>query len=406
VIELQSEADQVFREASIARMGERINLAVPRRPSISEAWLDRHASALSSMLTAVSTFEQPTTPWLTGVPHIHLGPRAPIIRRYGVGRLTSMTGGESARSRLREIDATANIVHFANFLKLLGDPGKLLPDVATLVYVHGFDITWSPFRWCPIPYKSFGNTERYVERLIEMSHRVLFVANSQHSRQHLLQAGFPEDRVEVCYLPVETPRAASRHEDRKSLSPIQLLYVGRFVDFKGPVETVKAVALARTRGAEVELTMVGDGELRGEVESTIDALDARGYIKTVGFVPNDEVHRRLRESDGFLLHNKVARKSGQVEAFGYAHAEALANGVPVLTATAGAPAEYLEHCGNSLLVEPGDIEGQAANIERFASDHALRNTLECEARATVERLFSRQAHAERVGALLRNERGS
>ena len=159
---LRLASDRGPAECELVATQERLNLVVPRRPSISEAWLDRHASALQPYLAGVSTFETPATPWLEDLAQIHLGPRAPVLRRYGIGRLTSKTGGRQARSRLHELDATGTIVHYANFLKLLGARGEFLPDVATLVYVHGFDITWSPFRWCPVPYKSLGNTARYV----------------------------------------------------------------------------------------------------------------------------------------------------------------------------------------------------------------------------------------------------
>lgn len=385
---------------------ERINLVVPRHPTISEAWLDRHASAIRTLLTGVSTYEKPSNTWLNDMEHVQLGPRAPMLRRYGIGRLTSMTA-RSARSQLKELDSTGTIVHYANFLKLLGPPGKILPDVATLVYVHGFDITWSPFRRFPVPYKSYGNTPSYVESLIELSSTTLLVANSKTSRQHLIDSGFPADRVEVCYLPVDVqPTRASANLVSADDDTLRLVYVGRFVDFKGPVETVRAVALARSRGIKVQLTMVGDGELRDEVENTIEQLGAHQYINLVGFVPNDAVHRHLRQSDGFLLHNKVARKTGQTEAFGYAHAEALANGLPVLTATAGAQVEYLDDEVNSLLVEPGDIEAQAETIRKFAEDKELRTRLAAAAVATTDRLFSPLAHRSRVLQLLEKARSA
>ena len=380
--------------------GERLALVVPRRPGISEAWLDRHAESIRHMLAGLATFEPPSPDWLEELPYVRLGPKAPLLKRYGIGRLSSITAGGSARSGLSELGATGAVIHYANFLDLLGGPGEMLPDIATVVYVHGFDITWSRLPWCPIPYKSMGNTRAYVDRLIRHSEKVIFAANSEHSRQHLINSGFPEDRVKVCYLPVEVRSSSSTVRTHVGSGPLKLLYVGRFVDFKGPVESVRAVATAQSRGVNVEFTMIGDGPLRQDVEGLIKELGAESFIHLAGSMPNHQVHDKLQNSDAFLLHNKVARKTGQVEAFGYAHAEALSNGVPVLTATAGAPSEYLDHGVNSLLVEPGDIHGQAEMIQYLASDLDLRLSLSRSAIETTERLFSPAAHALRIAELV------
>jgi glycosyltransferase involved in cell wall biosynthesis len=62
--------------------------------------------------------------------------------------------------------------------------------------------------------------------------------------------------------------------------PLKLLYFGRFVPYKGVEEMVESFKLARERGANVELTMFGDGPLRERLERL-----AQGSVRFVSPKP-------------------------------------------------------------------------------------------------------------------------
>lgn len=382
-------------------------VVTPRHARVSQAWLHAHGRAISSNLVATATYTDPATPWFGDKPNVVIGSR--IGRRsYGFGRLARLPGATSATSRLQEHDPTGLIVHFANLFDLVGGRRSVLPDVPTAVYVHGYDITWSPFPVCPIPYKNYANTAAYQRRLVEYADSVVYIANSHHSRKRLIDIGIPSGRVEVCYLPVsvpgeDVPAPVSRSETHNIL---RLVFIGRFVGFKGPLEVIRAVSIARDRGLSVQLDMIGDGPLHADARKLVEQLGVSDIVRLRGSQPNDEAMGLLAQSDAMILHNQVDPQNGQLEAFGYAHAEALVRGVPVLTARSGGPLEFLVEGENSMMVDPGDVEAQASAIEAFAQDRELRKRLADQAQLSGTRLFSPQAHHQGIEAVLERARAA
>lgn len=368
--------------------GEGWMLLAPREPEYSQAWLENHAATMKPLLKAIGTYQKTRRPWFEDLPHLHLG--HPLARdSYGLARLARLSGSSAASRNLRESSPTGFLIHFANFFDLLTRDKDFLPQLPTAVYVHGYDITWSPYRWCPVPYKSLGNTASYRRRLVESSSQVHFIANSKFSANRLVSAGLPSSRVHVCYLPVA--RSATRTAEAPS-APLRLVYLGRFVGFKGPLEVVRAVARARELGAQVTLDMIGRGPLLGRCTDQVARLGLESVVHLHGALPNDQAMQMLANSDALILHNQPDPSSGQLEAFGYAHAEALVHGVPVLTAKSGGPTEFLDDGRNSMLVAPLDVESQARQIKTLACTPNLRDELSRGAESTARKLFSREAH--------------
>lgn len=375
-------------------------LVTPRSPRVSEAWMRNHADAISDDIVATATYEGAGASWFEDRPNAEVGhPLA--MQRYGIGRLTRLRA-KALPSAIDALEPTGAVVHYANLYDLLSPPQGPLADLPTVVYVHGFDITWSPFRWCPIPYKNMANTAAYRQRLIDYAEHVIYLANSEFSRARLIDAGFPPDRVQVCYLPVErsTPETRTVHAEGR----LSMAFLGRFVGCKGPLQVIRAVEIARRGGADVHLTMIGDGPLFTQAEQLVGELELRDSIDLLGSVPNRLAMQHLAKSDALILHNQTDDRTGQVEAFGYAHAEALAHGVPVLTGASGGPTEFLSHGHNSMLVEPGDVDAQAEQILNLAFDIDLRDELSAGAERSSGTLFSASTHRATVADALRKVR--
>jgi glycosyltransferase involved in cell wall biosynthesis len=82
-----------------------------------------------------------------------------------------------------------------------------------------------------------------------------------------------------------------------SLPEIRIGYAGRMSSMKAPVDWLKAIAHARSLGARISATWYGDGELRGQMEAGIKALNLSGIVNLPGFVSSRETMlARLRDS--------------------------------------------------------------------------------------------------------------
>ncbi len=136
-------------------------------------------------------------------------------------------------------------------------------------------------------------------------------------------------------------------------------FVGRLVPIKRVDLLIDAVGLARARGADVLLAIVGDGELREVLEAQAAALgDAAAFL---GF--RDDIAEIAAATDLAVL-------SSDNEGTPVALIEAAAAGVPALATAVGGVADIVLDGQTGLLVAPGDVEGLAAALVRAAGDRA------------------------------------
>ena len=164
-----------------------------------------------------------------------------------------------------------------------------------------------------------------------------------------LRAIAPAARIEVHPNVVDTGvfKPAAR-DDRGPLR--RLLTVGALAEKKGHAYLLEAL----TRLDGVELDVVGDGELRAELEDTARRLGVAARFH--GSLPKGEVARLMAESDLFVLPSTH-------ETFGCVLIEAMAAGVPsVATRVGGVPEVLTGEAGE--LVAPRDPNALAAGIER------------------------------------------
>src|SRR5919204_317102 len=128
--------------------------------------------------------------------------------------------------------------------------------------------------------------------------------------------------------------------------PREVLFAGRLSPEKGIEELVAA-----TEG--MNLVVAGDGPLRHLVP---DAL---------GFVPHDEL-------EGLYERAAVVVLPSYREGLPLSVLEAMAHGKPVVASAVGGIPEFVEDGVTGLLVEPGDVAGLRAAIERLLADPELR----------------------------------
>ena len=162
--------------------------------------------------------------------------------------------------------------------------------------------------------------------------------------------------------------------------------VGRLVPKKQPGLAIEAVRLLLDRGADVRLLVIGDGELKDELQSMAAGLP----VEFCGFVP--DARRLLQALDVLLLVSK------QVEAFGMGALEAMTSGVPVVTGPAPGPRYVLGSAGYYYdKTEPETIA--QALWEIYQNDQARQAKVQ-QGVERARREFSIDATADRLQQLL------
>ena len=135
----------------------------------------------------------------------------------------------------------------------------------------------------------------------------------------------------------------------------RLLSVSGLYGAKGYEHLLPAVARLVSRGQQVHLDVVGDGENRAEYERLAADLGLDGIVTFHGERPKREVAAFMRDADLFVLASVYDNNPCAV-------LEALVSGLPVVSTTVGGVPEIVTS-ERGVLAEPGDADDLADRIE-------------------------------------------
>ncbi|MGJ8605033.1 MAG: glycosyltransferase [Marivita sp.] len=143
--------------------------------------------------------------------------------------------------------------------------------------------------------------------------------------------------------------------------PLSFLAVGRFVEKKAPMTTLRAFAEATRDLADARLDFIGDGPLMEATRALAEDLGISKKLRFHGAQPHHTVRDRLMSTQFFLQHSVTAR-DGNTEGLPTAIQEAMACGcITVSTRHAGIP-EAIDEGVTGFLVDEHDEAGFGAAI--------------------------------------------
>jgi glycosyltransferase involved in cell wall biosynthesis len=131
--------------------------------------------------------------------------------------------------------------------------------------------------------------------------------------------------------------------------------------------------------------VIGDGPLRGELESLAESLGIR--VEFLGH--RSDAINIVRTLDVFVL-------ASTRESFGLTLIEALSQEVPVVASRTGGVPEIVDGETTGLLAEPGNPEDIAEKVCRLLEDPELAHRLAEEGCKSVRSRFSAEAMLDRT----------
>ena len=155
--------------------------------------------------------------------------------------------------------------------------------------------------------------------------------------------------------------------------------------------------MARIRNAnpdlQVEYRIIGDGDLRAELERMVGRLRLTDTVKFLGALPRPEVVSWLSESDVYLLPSLM-------EQAGMVLAEAQASGLPVVATRVGGVPEMVAEHKSAVLVPPADSAAIADALLRLIETAENWPAMGQAGRHFVEQQHDARVQAARFEALL------
>jgi len=168
-----------------------------------------------------------------------------------------------------------------------------------------------------------------------------------------------------------------------------IVQVANLYPWKGYEYSIGAFAKVNKRYPETRLLIVGDGPLRGKLESLVVRLKLTDHVEFAGLVPNRCIPYILSHSDIFIL-------SSLHEVLPRSILEAMAAGKPVIAPHIGGIPEMVNEGVTGYLIPPKDLNSLASKILELLKNKNLAERMGKAGRKLIEQKFEINTIAEEL----------
>jgi glycosyltransferase involved in cell wall biosynthesis len=216
--------------------------------------------------------------------------------------------------------------------------------------------------------------------------------------------GFRGNRIQIIDNGIEVDRYAPAADQRAlrvklGLNPARryIVHVARHHPVKDQPTLLRGFALAARDLPDVDLLLVGDGPLRGELEALATVLGIADRVTFLGIRP--DIPDVLAAADVFAL-------TSVSEAASLTLLEAMATGLPVVVSDVGGNPDLVRAGIDGLLFPRGDAAGLAAAFRRLLTKPGLAAKLGANGRQRTREKYRLEQTIERYWRLYRGLGGA
>jgi glycosyltransferase involved in cell wall biosynthesis len=141
---------------------------------------------------------------------------------------------------------------------------------------------------------------------------------------------------------------------------LRLVCVGRLCEQKGQLLLLEATARLAAKGMRFDLRLVGDGEMRNELEALIEKHALGQQVRITGWISSEQVRKEILAARALVLPSFA-------EGLPVVIMEAMALRRPVLTTYVAGIPELVRPGENGWLCASGDVDGLVAALEDLLS---------------------------------------
>ncbi len=204
----------------------------------------------------------------------------------------------------------------------------------------------------------------YYDILFSVSKAI--VANTKYLANEIEALGCKKGVLKTIPVPVDTTYFFPNKKLNYNKGVLKLIMVSRLDLIKGHLYAFKAFKNLVEKKYNLHLTVVGEGEERGNLEKYINENELRN-ITLAGAKSQYEVRELLWKSDVFLFPS-ITLPDGRQETQGLATLEAQACGLPVVAFNTGGIKYTIDIGKSGFLCEEKSVEELTKKIEELIND--------------------------------------
>jgi glycosyltransferase involved in cell wall biosynthesis len=220
--------------------------------------------------------------------------------------------------------------------------------------------------------------------------RTHYVCVGRHLADLAIERGVPAERVHFVPNAVKPPTTVARPFHDGVRSP-RIVAAGRLHPKKGFDVLIVALALLRDRGQAFDCEIAGEGDERAKLEGLIAKHNLGGRVRLVGW---------RGDVSAFLATGDVFAFPSYQEGFPLVLLEAMAVGLPVVSAAIPGPVEMIADGVDGALVPPGDPGALAQALTDLIATPRKAVVQGAAARAKVLADYGPQSLRRRLDAVL------
>jgi glycosyltransferase involved in cell wall biosynthesis len=235
-----------------------------------------------------------------------------------------------------------------------------------------------------------------VLKFIENQSEFIFT-NSWQLRDFLFPSIDPS-RIDVIHRYIKRPDVTPLDAEAlpwKRPNSFRIAVFGSIHSGKGQEDIVRAAAILREKGQDVEVVLAGDTE--PTYLASLGALIRQHHLKQIVHFPGF-----LMDPYSVMAAADLVVTCSRFEAFGRSVVEAMLLGRPVVYTAAGGHLDYMADGETGLAYQPGDVDGLVDRISTLVEDSDLRRRLAKTAAERAAAMFTPERYGGKVAARLRN----
>ena len=190
----------------------------------------------------------------------------------------------------------------------------------------------------------------------------MFLVEGSHMRHKLIELGCPAQKANIQHIGIDVDKIKFKPRQFPEDGTVKLLFCGRFTEKKGIEYAIRALSLVCGKYDNLEFRIIGDGELRVEIEQLIDTLNLSKHVVLLGYQPYSGFIEELQSTHIFLAPSVTAANGDSEGGAPTVLLEAQASGMPVIsTHHADIPEVVLDN-QSGFLVPGRDVEALAEKL--------------------------------------------
>lgn len=253
------------------------------------------------------------------------------------------------------------------------------------------------FRYAERPLKKGLELWKYLPRLVlwhwrnPMYKPIYMLCASAYTAGDYAKFGLFLNRTyKWGYFP-ETKRYADMDALMAEKDTTEILWCGRFLDWKHPDDVLVAAKRLRDEGCSFRLNFIGRGEMEPMLRQMVEDLGLRDCVRFLGSMKPEEVRAHMEKAGIYLF------TSDRNEGWGAVLNESMNSGCAVIASHAIGSVPFLMKNGeNGLIYESGNVDMLYEKIKHLLDHPEEQKRMGLAAYETITTQWNAETAAERV----------